>query len=67
MTLQGLLAQAATMATAHNPGVSRYVWAVAILLAGFAMAAVGGRVIALLVRVALVAAAVLVAARMAGV
>ncbi len=66
MTLQGLLAQAATMATAHNPGVSRYLWALAILAAGFAAAALGGRVIAALVRVALIAAAVLVAAKMVG-
>lgn len=66
-TFQALVAQLAALAAAHNPGVSRWVWALAVLAAGFAVAAVGGRTIALLVRVALIVGAALVAARIAGV
>jgi hypothetical protein len=65
--LQTWLQTLAALAAAHNPGVSRWTWAAAVLAAGFAAAAVGGRAIALLARVALVVAGVLIAARIAGV
>ena len=62
-TLQTL----ATMASTHNPGMSRYLWAAAVLVAGFATAALGGKVLAIIMRAALVVVAVLVAARVVGV
>ena len=64
--LQNLLALAAGAVSSHVHGVGRMGTALLILVAGFLAAALGGRLIALVVRVALVVAGVLVAAKVAG-
>jgi len=65
--LQNLLALAASAASSHVHGVGRLGTALLVLAAGFLAAALGGRIIALVVRVALIIAGVLVAAKVAGV
>lgn len=49
---------------AHNPGVSKYVWAGVAVAAGFLAASLGARLLSSVVRILFIAAGVLVAWRM---
>lgn len=59
--INSLVAPLAALVKSHNPGLNRWVWGVIVVLAGFVIARLAGRIITWVVRAVIIVAGILIA------